>query len=616
MSFREENNSIPDEIQAYISFMNEVDAQDCPYVSKDRIDKNLEKYGEAMNTLMVYPDIFADIMTPKDSVFSMFFEQRIVVRAMMRYRQGFFTFPRSFSKSFLSHYVEYLMCMFIPRHKGFAISGTKKQAAAIVKQTIIDDLWVRFPLLQNEMQKFRRANKLRTPYKEGADYVEFHFPNGSRYDVIGGSIRGGRRNSAVFEEVIELDATYINESAIPILNTMRADRKGNINPKEPQGKKTFITTAGFQGTFSYDKMLETLCLMLIDPSRYIVLGGTYVVPVMHGLLSEDTIKEIFSSPSFKKDSFEREYESRWSGRMTGAAISPGMITERRKIKMAEYKARADLGPYDGYAISADIAKDGAANTAIIVARYTAGEYRFNYRFVNLFTIDTTDFEVVANVLKQTALKYKAKLLIYDANGVGAALREWLNKETRTSDGIILGGLGIINPPAKSEASVITYRDPSVNICYEVKSGGGDISSRIHYSFFSRMGNGSIAMLINSGQALKSLQNTKRFNEASTRKKDEIVRPYLYTDIMETELKNLDIRDNSDLISKGVVVVQRNKKIQKDFFSSAEYLIFGVTELIEIPHYKDKNQKNFNKNKPLTFVSSPAKGRLEPRRSRR
>jgi hypothetical protein len=57
-------------------------------------------------------------------------------------------------------------------------------------------------------------------------------------------MRGGRRHSGIFEEVITLDPVYTNETVIPLLNTTRANIRGEINPNEPQGQKTFITSAG------------------------------------------------------------------------------------------------------------------------------------------------------------------------------------------------------------------------------------------------------------------------------------------------------------------------------------------------------------------------------------
>ena len=148
--------------------------------------------------------------------------------------------------------------------------------------------------------------------------------------------------------------------------------------------------------------------------------------------------------------------------------------------MVELKdKRTDLQKEEGcfYAICADMAKDGAAATAVGVAKVIPKEYYFTYKFINLFKIESTDYMVIANTFKRTVHQYNAKLLIYDANGVGAGIRDWLNKETRDEHGILLEGLGIINPPSSSERDIIRYPKDKT-ICYEIKSGG-KLGEQIH-----------------------------------------------------------------------------------------------------------------------------------------
>lgn len=53
-----------------------------------------------------------------------------------------------------------------------------------------------------------------------------------------------------------------------------------------------------------------------------------------------------------------------------------------------------------YAICADMAKDGAAETAVGVAKVIPKEHYFTYKFINLFTIPSTDYMVVANTFKK------------------------------------------------------------------------------------------------------------------------------------------------------------------------------------------------------------------------
>ena len=310
-----EVDQIPQELADYLKFLNETDSVSDKMLTKERVLRNLKGYGNAINFFLAYPDKLVDLMTPRDSAFELYFVQRVVLRSMSRHRQSFMTFTRSFSKSFLAFLSRYIFAMLVPHHKAFIVSGTKIQAAQIAKEKVVQDLWVKFPLLENEMQKFRVAGKLQEPYLQGKDYAEFNFTHGGTFDVVGSgsSIRGARRHSGIFEEVIEHDPIEINEHIIPLMNKQRITSHGEINPHEPHGSKIYVTTAGYQGTFAYEKLIETICYTVIDPDKYIVLGGSYYIPLMVGLLDQQAMVEVLSSPSFQQDSVDREYRSKWSG---------------------------------------------------------------------------------------------------------------------------------------------------------------------------------------------------------------------------------------------------------------------------------------------------------------
>ena len=93
---------IPQEIQDYVTFLNSVESSSERILTKQVIEKNRKGFEHAINTFLVYPDLLTDIMTPRDSQFSLYFVQRIVLRAMARHRQSYHTFTRAFSKSFLA----------------------------------------------------------------------------------------------------------------------------------------------------------------------------------------------------------------------------------------------------------------------------------------------------------------------------------------------------------------------------------------------------------------------------------------------------------------------------------------------------------------------------------
>ena len=68
---------------------------------KKRLKRQEKKLKKIMDIFIVYPDIYLDIIKPSDSSFELFFYQRIILRALMRYKDIYVTAPRAFSKSFI-----------------------------------------------------------------------------------------------------------------------------------------------------------------------------------------------------------------------------------------------------------------------------------------------------------------------------------------------------------------------------------------------------------------------------------------------------------------------------------------------------------------------------------
>ncbi len=577
------------ELEEYTAFLNSAAGDKAHIVTKARIERNYDKWCETINTWLVYPDLLADIMTPKDSKFSFYFGQRIMSRVMNRHAEVFTTACRASAKSFVADYNAYINAMLTPRLQIAIGAATGQQAADIAKQKVIDDIWVKFPLLAGEMVKTHVAGRIKEPYIAGKDYCRFNFTNGSYLVVIGGHPRGMRFHQFIFEEVIEIEPVKVNEEWIPTMNIKRVDIRGQRNEYEMDSTQNYVTTAGYQGTFAYNKNLEILCKSVLDPDRAMVIGWGYETPVRSGLLTRETLKGVMSSPTFNRESFDREYGSKWSGSRTGAAFDATQIATSRRLKRFERTNKIDpeKDSESFYVVSADMAKDGAAQTDVVVLKITPKEYKFQYDLVNLFEIPYTNYEKVGNILKETALAYNARLLVYDANGIGASIRDWLNKPTNTEDGRLLPGLGIINPPSSAESELIRYPDYAT-ICYEIKATG-NLAGTIHQLYFARLSSNSIRMLIPTAQAVTMFSEFKNFKNYSQRKQMEFLEPYLKTDKLELQLKNLDKVSISDGVNATMKIKMRDASIQKDFFSALEYSVYAVTQKYEINYYNLKNR---------------------------
>lgn len=86
---------------------------------------------------------------------------------------------------------------------------------------------------------------------------------------------------------------------------------GETDPEEPLNKsQVFITTAGYKNTYSYEKLIQILCQAVARPKEAIVLGGSWRVPVVEGLLDRDFVTQLRLDGTFNEAAFDREYESR------------------------------------------------------------------------------------------------------------------------------------------------------------------------------------------------------------------------------------------------------------------------------------------------------------------
>ena len=72
-----------------------------------------------------YPDVFIDNIKGPDCSFRFYFYQRVFLRIVIRHRYVYATFPRAFSKSFLSMMALMLRCILYPGSELFVTTGGK-----------------------------------------------------------------------------------------------------------------------------------------------------------------------------------------------------------------------------------------------------------------------------------------------------------------------------------------------------------------------------------------------------------------------------------------------------------------------------------------------------------
>lgn len=215
-------------------------------ISEERVRAIMPEVRNTIAFYREYPDLFIDFVKGPDSNFKFYFYQRVFLRVVMRHRKVYATFPRAYSKSFLSMMVLMLRCILYPGCELFITTGGKEQAASITVAKI-DEICRLIPALNNEINWDRGVSK------KSKDSVEYVFKNGSKINILAAreSSRGQRRTGGLMEECVLIDQNALNEIIIPTTNVDRRLPDGSRHPEEVVNKsQIYITTAGYKNSFA------------------------------------------------------------------------------------------------------------------------------------------------------------------------------------------------------------------------------------------------------------------------------------------------------------------------------------------------------------------------------
>ena len=303
-------------------------------LSEERIKAIIPAARQYISFWREYPDLFVDFMKGPDNTFNLFFYQRVFMRAAMRHKYVYAVFPRAYSKSFLAVMILMIRCILYPRCKLFVTSGGKEQAAGIMKEKV-KEICTLIPAFEKEIDWGRGKSM------EGKDYCKYVFKNGSYFDNIAAreSSRGKRRHGGLIEECVGVDGTILSEVIIPTMNISRMCMDGTTQPDETLNKsQIYVTTAGWKNTYPYEKLIQLLVWQIVQPEKSFIMGGTYRIPILMKLLDKNFIKDLKMDGTFNESSFEREYESKWSGSVEDAFFNSEVFDRNRILNQPEYEA--------------------------------------------------------------------------------------------------------------------------------------------------------------------------------------------------------------------------------------------------------------------------------------
>lgn len=536
-----------------------------------------------------YPDMFIDFLqtgldgeVPENGL-RFYFYQRCFLRVCMRYKYVYMVFPRAYSKSFLSVLVLMIRCILFPRSKLFVTSGGKEQSASIIKEKV-DELCNLVPALDKELD--RRPGKTRI----SKDYCIFMFKNGSYFDNITATekSRGKRRHGGLIEECVGVDGKILSEVIIPTMNVDRLCMDGTSQEEETLNKsQIYVTTAGWKGTFAYDKLIQLLVWMVTEPEKAFVMGGTWRIPVLVGLQNRSFIKDLQQDGTFNEASFDREYESKWSGTTENAFFNGETFDRHRVLNQPEYEFSGRSSSKSYYILSVDVGRKGCDSVVCIwkVTPQSAGPAIKS--LVNIYTMADAHFEDQAIKLKRLFYKYKARRIVIDANGIGIGLVDYMVKpqhdHTTGDDFPDFGVYGGTQDDAAEEYKRFRTESTEEEAMYLIKANA-PVNTEAHANFQTQLNAGKIKFLIDERVAKTKLLNTKAGQKMSPEKRAEYLKPFTLTSILKEELGNL--REENEGIN--IILKQANKGIRKDKFSAAEYGLL----YIKMEEENKKKKKKF------------------------
>ena len=549
-------------------------------VTEERLLESIDEIREKIAFYREYPDLFVDDIKGPECVFKFRFTQRVFLRIIMRHKYVYAVFPRGFSKSFLAMMALMLRAILFPGSHLSITTGGKEQAASITIAKI-EEICRLIPALSNEINWERGAST------KSKDNVHYLFKNGSEIDILAAreSSRGQRRTGILIEESILVDGDALNEIVIPTTNIDRNLADGSTDPDEVVNQsQIYITTAGWKNSFPYEKLIEVFINSIMNPSENMILGGNYELSIIEGAAKESWLEDLKLSGSYNESSFDREYNSIWSGDAENAYFSSDVFDKHRKLLQPEYEYSARSSKSAYYVLGIDVGRFGCTTEVCVFKVTPQAQGAALKSLVNLYTYDAEDFQTQAIYIKKLFYKYKARCCAIDANGLGAGLIDFMvlaQNDPETGD--TLPPFGVENDDDGTYKK-FKSNDMERDAMFLIKANA-PINTEAHVYVQTQLSSGKIQLLIDEREASMKLMATKVGQNMTPDERNKKLVPFQLTSILKEQMLNL-VEENEGV---NIILKQNNRGIKKDKFSAFEYGLYYIKQ------EEDKKKKRKTRN---------------------
>lgn len=151
------------------------------------------------------------------------------------------------------------------------------------------------------------------------------------------------------------------------------------------------------------------------------MGGTWRIPVLMKLLDRNFITDLKQDGTFNEASFDREYESKWSGTVENSFFNGEIFDHNRKLQKPEYEYSGHSGMRSYYILSVDVGRKGCDSVVCVFKVAPQSQGQAIKSLVNIYTISNEHFGRQAIFIKKLYYRYQAKAVVIDGNGIGLGL---------------------------------------------------------------------------------------------------------------------------------------------------------------------------------------------------
>jgi len=548
--------------------------------SGDFITDNLDKWMEFISFLRFYPDYFYDLIKPKTGQqFNFDLDQRVMLRALVRFPYNYDCIPRGGSKTFLHIMADYHTCIFFPNISMSVLASTKQSAVEIWEDKH-NEIITFFPYI-NDCIRSSSFTK---------DKARVEFVNGSWIDNLANSqqSKGKRRRRGGIEEDNLVDKETFEDAIAPIFNVPRKTIAGVEDPEELNGQLNRFTTSGYKNSDAFETITQHFKDM-VNLKGSFVYTSDWSIPVHFGRQKMSVVNKARDG---RITAFKMNYLCDWIGNGEGSLINVSLLMKSRVIRLPEFECEKDkrgkLALVE-YVIAVDVARSASSSnnkSAIVVLKIIRGSTG-KVRQVHLVNIITPpnglNYYQQATIVKKTFYKYggdqdinksRVKAMVIDGNTIGQGLIEELLKDTTDPEtGDELGCFGTINTEEKAQ----NYNAP--NMVYSLKSQG--INGQIITNFIDYIESNRLKLV---GE-FKEIQDEIKQDNREIYEEVSMQMQFFIDEVANLKIKS--IKNDTD-----ITVEQTTKRIDKDRYASVAYGLFYIEQFLNFDEEKDDDSEEF------------------------